>query len=140
MALAEAMTTERKIIAPEFRWTVAGAPDWVLEAAGRCRTLIDDIRVDATALPIHDLVFEASASGVQLIVDMLVPDRDQPEAVVWIHIWRTLICPWDPIKMNGPEYLVRWMRETIANTLSHEVDESIRLRGDRVFDPHGRLS
>ena len=133
------MTDARKIVTPEFRATNVLAADWVLELTARCRALVAEIRFDATALPVHDLVFEAAPAGVTLIVDMLVPDRDKPESAERIHIWRTLICPWDPIKSNGPEYLVRWMRETIANTLAHEVDESICLRGTRVFDPHRSL-
>jgi hypothetical protein len=110
-----------------------------LELLMRCSCAVAVLRFDATALPVDDLSFTARPDGVVLVVDIRVPDRDK-EDVEWINVWRTLICPWGALENNGPDYLVRWMRETIANTLAHEVDESVTLDGRRVFDPHRPLS
>jgi hypothetical protein len=134
--------TERYTIAPSFDVSISAAAATERQhpqLLARCREVVSNIRFDATTLPICALTFEARASGVMLVVDMLVPDRDVLSTVEYIHIWRSVICPWAPIEGNGPEYLVRWMRETIANTLAHEVDECIALNGRRVFDPHQPL-
>lgn len=134
--------TERKILLPHFDVDMAKAtaPRWVHEGQyiDDSRRTVEGIRFDATALPIDGLGFTANAVGVQLVVDLRAPDRNRAE-VEWIHIWRTLICPWVVLQANGCEYLVRWMRETIANILAHEVEESITYEGVRVFDPHRPL-
>jgi hypothetical protein len=96
------------------------------------------VAFDATALPIDDIVFEARIEGICLSIRMLVPNREA-EDLSWIQIWRNLLCPWQVLRIGGPDQLVRWMRETIANVVAHEVDESITLRGERVFDPHRPL-
>lgn len=130
----------RRVITPSFSVATGdSAPEGpnVYLAEG-CKQLAAGLRFDATALPIDDLSFVAKSYGVTLIVDIRVPDRDKP-GVEWIHVWRTLTCPWGPISSNGPDYIVRWMRETIANTLAHEVDESVTLDGERVFNPHRPL-
>lgn len=124
----------RRIITPTF--TVSDDCTNHLDILLACQLTIRAVRFDATALPIDELTFDASYAGVKLVVDMFVPDRDKPGSVEKIHIWRTAMIPWDPIISNGADYLVRWMRETIASTLAHEVDESITLDGARVFDPH----
>ena len=41
--------------------------------------------------------------------------------------------------MNGPDYLIRAMRDLMASILAHEVDESISDGGERVFNPHRPL-
>jgi hypothetical protein len=131
----------RKVITPRFDiGELATAEPWVPAFAWECQALVSAIRFDASALPVDDIVFAASVPGVTLIIDFLAPDRDTRGTTLdWIHIWRTLLCPWEPLKSNGPEYLIRWMRETIANTMAHEVDESISIAGQRVFDPHRKL-
>jgi hypothetical protein len=134
------VTDARKVLAPRFEVDLSDldAPRWVPYLAEGCRALIARVRFDATTLPVDDLFFVARPYGVKLVVDLHVPDREQ-ESPLFIHIWRTLICPWDPIKSNGPEYLVRWMNETVANVLAHETAESITIDGVRVFDPHKAL-
>ena len=128
----------RCMIVPTFKVDeVVGEAD--LHMVDACRATMATLRFDATALPVDDLTFTARPDGVVLVVDILVPNRDEPSKLEWIHIWRTLLCPWGVLRSNGPEYLVRWMRETVVNTLAHEVDESITLEGERVFDPHRPL-
>jgi hypothetical protein len=133
----ELRAAERHIIEPSFRVTDCESENRAL--LRQCREMAADTRFDATALPVVALDFEARLDGIGLVVDLLVPNRDKPDEVEWIHIWRSLLCPWGVLRSNGPEYLVRWMRETIANTLCHEVDESIQVRHVRVFDPHRPL-
>lgn len=128
----------RRAIAPLLRVQQVHPGD--TELLERCRGTIEAIRFDATALPVDALSFEAREDGIGLVVDVRVPDRDEPEQVVWIHVWRTLLCPWAVLRLNGPDYLVRWLRETVSSTLAHEVDESIALHGVRVFDPHKPLT
>lgn len=130
------LPTDRRTLVPSF---TGNHDPGLADLVERCRDTIFDVRLDVTALPIESLSFVARPDGIGLVVDMVVPDRDR-RAVEWIHIWRSLLCPWEVLHANGPEYLVRWMRETIANTLAHEVDESITLRGERVFDPHRPLT
>lgn len=125
----------RKVLAPGWRNDSVCRDELVLA----CEATVAALRFDATSLPVDELRFEAREDGVALVVDIRVPDRDVVDRLVWIHVWRTLLCPWGVLHSNGPEYLVRWMRETIANTLAHEVDESVTLQGVRVFDPHRRL-
>jgi len=94
------------------------------------------IKFDATALPVESIRFVSLVDGLLLDVVMNVPDRDVRDRVEWITVARSLICPWIVLERNGAEYVVGWLRETIANLMAHEVAESLLYRSKRVFDPH----
>lgn len=97
---------------------------------------VRSLAFDATSFPIVGLSFWPNAYGIQLTVRMLVPDRDDGKLG---EVWRRVSLPWAPLDANGPDHLVRWVRETIANIMSHEVDEALTFHGVRVFDPHRPL-
>lgn len=128
----------RRVFQPSFVTTTM--PPDMGDLAAACEARIEQVQIDATALPIDDVVFEAQYPGVLLSVRMLVSDREAPpDDLKWIQVWRNLSVPWEVLAMNGPDFLVRWLRETIANVMAHEVDESITVSGVRVFDPHQPL-
>jgi hypothetical protein len=130
----------RNLLTPSFRIvSLQGVtPPSTLALAAECKALFADVRFDATALPVSALDLKATSYGVELVVEMRVPDRGQTQ-VVWVPIWRMVTCPWAPIATNGPEHLLHFMRETIASTMAHEVAESMLVFGVRVFDPHRPL-
>jgi hypothetical protein len=136
------LPTERRIIAPllqskhEIDAIVDGSLD---DLRAHIRRRVAELRIDATALPFDDLVFEECSDGVAISARMLVPDRDVLDHLEWSQIWRTVVIVWPALKMNGPDYLIRAMRELMASILAHEVDESIADGGERVFDPHRPL-
>lgn len=124
-------------LAPKVRFD--NYPEERVELVKRCEATVRRIRFDATALPVADLTFASGDTGICLVVELRVPDRNQPDVLEWATVYRTLVCPWAPLDANGPEYLVGWLRETIANTLAHEVDEALTYGGRRVYDPHRSL-
>jgi len=138
--VSQALPTMRNLIKPVFRaGVVQDESPSLLPLFVECTTLFEGVRFDATSLPISAIDLKATVHGVELIVEMRVPDRSQPLEVVWTTIWRNVTCPWGPIRANGPEHLLHFLRETIASTMAHEVAESLLVFGVRVFDPHRPL-
>jgi hypothetical protein len=124
----------RRIVAPTFS-TVEEPAEQFRALRDACEVSLRRIRFDATTLPVIALTFTAHAHGIQLSARIDVPARDS-EPMQWWEIWRTLLVPWVVLKTNGPDYIVGWTRETIANLLAHEVAENMTVDGHRVFDPH----
>lgn len=116
---------------------VAKACEASPKLVGDCAAVVALLTFDATALPVQDLRFAAEESGLRLDIDILVPDRDKDEAVV---ITRAVMMPWEPLEGNGADYIVGWVRETLANFMAHEVSEGLLYNGERVFDPHRRFT
>jgi len=127
------------MVVPTFVVDEGHAASEYLDLLDPCAAKVARVTFDATVFPIFALSFTARRDGIALEVDMNVPDRDVPGQVEPLNVTRTLLMPWVVLRANGPDYLVRWMRETIANILAHEVDESIALDGIRIFDPHRPL-
>jgi hypothetical protein len=131
----------RRVIAP--RWAplsdVAEKDfDERLDLIAECARVVRLLRFDATSLPLDDVMFEVLRDGIMMSVRMLVPNRDSRE-LSWIQVWRNLVVPWAPLAMNGPDMLVRALRDVVAGAVLHEIDESLTYDDQRVFDPHRPL-
>ncbi len=105
-----------------------------LALADLCATTVAAVRFDASSLPVTEIRFTADVWGVLLEVDIEVPNREAEGPIV---VTRSRACLWASV--GDPDYLVRFLRETITNILAHEADECLTLYGRRVFDLHASL-
>lgn len=124
-------TVTRKLMTPRF--TIDPACDVPEALVDACHDVAEGIEFDATALPVHEFGFLAARDGMRLDVAILVPHRDENAPTV---ITRSTIVPWEVLEANGAPYLVGFFRWVVSGLMAHEVDEAIKFRGARVFDPH----
>lgn len=98
------------------------------ERAPFCVT--DSIRVDQIALRIANLyVHSVVGDRAKFVAEIDVPDQRDGEPT---RISFTADLEW-PADEEGRALV---LRNAIGQILCHEVDESIRLDGRKVFDPH----
>ncbi len=97
----------------------------------RIRSLL--ARVDLSRFPIPlNVTVQKFTTGVGIFMNMHVADRDRPD---WKRqVWNTLesqnVMEW------GQREILRWVRDTAHNLITHELDECLLFDGRRVFDPH----
>lgn len=78
---------------------------------------------------------DASASGYYLRIGFHYPDeRDSRDGVSPVPVGSGLGL-WPP-SLYPDENTPRWLRANLKYHLEHELDEHLRLDGERLFDPH----
>lgn len=65
-----------------------------------------------------------------IVVEFQVPQRDN------IAKWSYLKQAFYPVYCNSADELIENVRMHLKNLLAHELDESLLINGNRVFDPH----
>lgn len=128
------MSKDRWVV-PTFQFSEEGS-DPGSETLSAVEAVARRLRFDRRTLPIEGIHLVARLQCLELTVQLAALERNEGFP---IGVMRRVALPWEPIRANGADQVVRWIRETIANLLSHEVDEAISLDGERVFDPHRAL-
>jgi len=88
------------------------------------------ISVDQMALRIANLYVHSAANGhAKLVVEIDVPDQRDGDPS---RITFTADIEWEDDTRARAEVI----RKALGQIMCHEVDESIRVCGEKVFDPH----